>query len=71
MLQTYELWSQRPPLFSRNHERETFVFKAESFADAVVMPSYRNQGMLSAIDNTAVDNTAIDNTAVDNTAVDN
>jgi len=37
-----EEWSERPPLFSR--KAAEFVFKEEDFKDAVVMPSYRNQG---------------------------
>ena len=35
-------WSNRPPLFSR--KSENFDFYEEDFKDAVVVPTYRNQG---------------------------
>ena len=35
-------WSNRPPLFSR--KSENFDFNEEDFKDAVVVPTYRNQG---------------------------
>ena len=35
-------WSNRPPLFSR--KSENFEFNEENFKDAVVVPTYRNQG---------------------------
>ena len=41
MLVKAELWRSRQPLFSRT---ATFTFQPDQFRDAVVMPSYRNQG---------------------------
>ena len=38
-------WTNRLPLFSRKVKE--FEFKEEDFRDAVVMPSYRNQGLHS------------------------
>lgn len=36
-------WTHRTPLFGR--KTKEFEFKEEDFRDAVVMPSYRNQGL--------------------------